>query len=103
MAFTCVHVIRAARIREPIKHSSWLTEVAGLPITLMHSICFVWAAIERDWIAMLLFLWWGPGLLGTFVLIATRKPNWKPHATWISWACKLWYLAFMLAFWDRGL
>src|SRR5262249_22482133 len=84
-----------------------LTELAGLPLTLLQSVCFVRAALALDWLAMLLFLWWGPGFLFVLAVVVRarlrcRRINWRPSRYLTSYLCKLYYLAYVAAFWYAG-
>jgi hypothetical protein len=105
--FTGITVVRAGRrlLRgaAAYKDSAVLNELAGLPLTLVQSVAFVWAAIRLDAASMLLFLWWGPGLLTTaaVLFIASRrgrKIDWRRSSLWISLACKISYLVYMAVF-----
>lgn len=95
-----------ARIRsgiERVPDSPVLTELAGLPLTLLPSICFFWAITTGDLLSAALLLWWGPGfliLLGAVGIAKARKReiDWYPLRNWISWACKLCYLAYVAVF-----
>ena len=107
MAFTSVTAIRVLlRIRAGVERapdSMVFTELAGLPIALLQSVCFVWAAGVGDWLSMLLFLWWGPGFIvvACAVLVAARRKtpiDWYPWRHAISWLCKGYYLAYAAAF-----
>jgi hypothetical protein len=106
-AFTLLHSVR-------IGHRFWrdlgkapdnavLTELAGLPLTVLQSVAFVLAVLHGDWLSMLLFLWWGPGFVTVlvFVIVARlrrRRIDWHPFRYLISYLCKLYYLAYMVTF-----
>jgi hypothetical protein len=87
--------------------SSVFTELIGLPLTFLQSYFFVQGLYYRDFCSSLLFLWWGPGFLGTiFLLIYCKikkiKWNWYPYRLVISYLCKISYLAYVLVFWSMG-
>ena len=105
--FTLVTSIRiAARVRqgrEQVPDSAALTELAGLPLTLLQPVAFVWAVVTRDLPSALLFLWWGPGfVLSAAIVIGAkvrgRTVDWHPVRYVISYLCKLYYLAYMVVF-----
>jgi hypothetical protein len=80
-----------------------LTELAGLPLTILQSVAFFMAVYYVDWLSMLLFLWWGPGFVAVAILVIVsrlrnRKIDWHPYRYLISYACKFCYLAQMLVF-----
>jgi hypothetical protein len=80
-----------------------LTELAGLPLTILQSVAFVLAVRNADWLSMLLFLWWGPGfvmVLGLVIVarLRRRRIDWHPFRYLISYLCKLYYLAYMVTF-----
>jgi len=82
-------------------------EGSGLPLILMHSVCFVAALLHREWLGLLLFTWWGPGfLIVAWAYLRARKRgtymrwgSWRPA---ISWACKINYLVFVLLYLKQG-
>lgn len=105
--FTLIHSGRIVqRVRHGIRKvpdSALLTELAGLPLTLLQSVAFVMAALYADWLSMLLFLWWGPGFLTVLVIVAVarlrrQRIDWHPFRYLISYLCKLYYLAYMVTF-----
>jgi S-adenosylmethionine-diacylglycerol 3-amino-3-carboxypropyl transferase len=80
-----------------------LTELAGLPLTILQSVAFVMAAQHADWLSMLLFLWWGPGFVTVLALLVIarlrqRRIDWHPFRYLISYLCKVSYLAYMVTF-----
>ncbi len=84
------------------------TELAGLPLTALQPVCFVWAALTRDWWSMLLFLWWGPGFAGIIVAIVVSRLrgvtiDWHPYRYVISVLCKGTYLAYVAVFLARSM
>jgi len=86
------------------KHNTFFVEAAGIPLTLLHTVCFVKALALFDWLSAFLFLWWGPGFLYVAVLYLSRSKNnmpinWHPYKQIICWLCKLNYLAFVLIYW----
>jgi hypothetical protein len=110
-AFTLITSVRAAirlgRGLGKARDNALLTELAGLPLTVLLSVCFVLAAWHGDWASMLLFLWWGPGFVATLaaLLIARlrrRRIDWHPFRYVISYLCKLYYLAFLVVFLVQG-
>lgn len=106
-AFT---LLTTARITRRFAHSldrapdsMMFTELAGLPLTLLQPVCFLWAVMSRDLLSSLLFLWWGPGFVAVAiaVIVAKRRGtaiDWYPWRRLISWLCKLYYLAYMAVF-----
>ena len=111
-AFTVFTTVRiAGRIRGGVARvadNPVLTELAGLLLTLLPSICFVWALVKGDWRSALLLAWWGPGFLISIGLVVAAKArraeiDWYPWRTVISWACKLSYLAYVALFVWLGL
>ena len=77
-----------------------LTELAGLPLTFMHTWVFYLAVREGDVLSSILMGWWGPGFIATIVFYLHRarvkKPiNWFPVRHAIAWACKLSYLVIV--------
>jgi hypothetical protein len=105
--FSLINVVRiTAHLRrgdDAAPHSSVFAELPGLPLTLLHSALFFWGAARGDWVTMLLFAWWGPGFLAVVVWLISLKArgktlSWTPMETFISWACKLNYLALLIAF-----
>ena len=87
--------------------NTFFVEAAGIPLVLLHSVCFIKALLSMDFISMLLFAWWGPG----FIIIATMyivKMKQGSHLQWgktrnlIAWVCKLNYLVFALIYWQLG-
>lgn len=83
-------------------------ELPGLPLTLLHSVCFVWALGIGDWASVVLFAWWGPGFLwvaGWYLYIRAKKIDfdWRPYARATSLLCKVNYLALMVVFLWHGL
>jgi hypothetical protein len=107
-AFTLLHTVRILRKHrlgiDKVPDSAALTELAGLPLTLLQSVCFVWAVIALDWLSMLLFLWWGPGFVFVLAVVIRarlrgRRIDWRPWRYLISFLCKFYYLAYVAAFW----
>src|SRR5262245_10493227 len=70
--FTAIHSVRiVGRIRQAIRKvpdNAPLTELAGLPLTVLQSVAFVMAVWHLDWLSMLLFLWWGPGFVAVLTI-----------------------------------
>lgn len=106
--FTCVNAVRIARRlgseAPPARDNAGLTELAGLPLTFLQPVLFVLAAAAKDAPGMLLFLWWGPGFVATLVILLVARLrgwriDWSRLARPISWACKLWYVAYAAVFW----
>jgi hypothetical protein len=111
-AFTVLTTFRLVRrLRQGVERlpdSAAYTELAGLPLTLMPSVAFVWALATRDWRSALLFLWWGPGFVLTAVIfIRARKRgtpvNWYPVRYVIAYLCKGCYVAYMALFLWNGM
>jgi hypothetical protein len=106
-AFTLIHSVRIARrLRRGLQtypDNAVLTELAGLPLTILQSVAFVMAALHADWLSMLLFLWWGPGFVMVLVLVLVawlrrRRIDWHVFRYPISYLCKLYYLAYLAVF-----
>jgi hypothetical protein len=105
--FTLIHGLRIVRCLRrglgQIPDNAPLTELAGLPLTILQSVAFVMAALHADWLSMLLFLWWGPGfvvVLGLVIVarLRQRRIDWHPFRYVISYLCKLYYLVYMVTF-----
>ncbi|MEN9358509.1 MAG: hypothetical protein RL095_44 [Verrucomicrobiota bacterium] len=82
-------------------------EGSGLPLILMHSVCFVEALLHREGLGLLLFAWWGPGfLIVAWAYLRARKRGtylrWGPWRPAISWACKINYLVFVALYLWQG-
>jgi hypothetical protein len=112
LVFTLVTAWRFARkLRSGegrVPDSVLFTELPGLPIAALQSICFVWALATLDWLSALLFLWWGPGFVAIAAawLIAKRrgKPiDWHRYRYVISWLCKGHYVLYAIVFASRGM
>src|SRR5262249_30149422 len=106
-AFTLLHSVRIIRrLRQELPSSpdnALLTELAGLPLTVLQSVAFVLAVVYADWVSMLLFLWWGPGFVTVVALLIVarvrrRRIDWHPYRLLISYLCKFTYLAYMVTF-----
>jgi hypothetical protein len=107
--FTLIHSFRIVRRfwrrHGQVRDNALLTELAGLPLTLLQSVAFVIAALHGDGWSMLLFLWWGPGFLAVAALVIVahfrrRRIDWHPFRYLISYLCKFSYLAYMLVFFE---
>ena len=105
--FTLIHSVRIAlrigRGMHKVADNGTLTELSGLPLTLVQSVAFVMAVLHADWVSMLLFLWWGPGfvtVLGIVIVARVRQQriDWHRYRYPISYLCKLYYLAYMVTF-----
>ena len=80
-----------------------LSELPGLPLILMHTVCFIKAIMVKDIISALLFAWWGPGFIIVAVIylyakFCHRKINWAPFGLITSYACKVNYVIFMMIY-----
>src|ERR1041385_6389180 len=111
-AFTVVTTIRVwGRVRRGVDRladSALYTELAGLPLTLLQPVCFVWAVLSLDYLSALLFLWWGPGVVLTAVIYLRAKRrgrtiDWYPVRYVISVLCKGCYLLYMAVFLWKGM
>jgi hypothetical protein len=107
MIFTAITAIRIARrVRmgiDRVGDSAAYTELAGLPLTLLQSVCFAYAVWLGDGWSMLLFLWWGPGFITVAIAIIVAKIrrapiDWYPWRYPISFLCKGYFLAYAGAF-----
>jgi hypothetical protein len=106
-AFTLIHslrIVRRIRVGIPkVPDNALLTEAAGLPVTLLQTVAFGMAVADLDPYSMLLFLWWGPGFITVLAIVGIAKAR-KQRIDWhrfrypISWACKLYYLAYLATF-----
>jgi hypothetical protein len=105
--FTLIHGLRIVRHIHrglgQLPDNALLTELAGLPLTILQTLAFVMAAVYVDWLSMLLFLWWGPGFVAVLALLIVarvrqRRVDWHPFRYLISYLCKLCYLAYMVTF-----
>jgi hypothetical protein len=110
--FTLIHSVRIARRigrgADKVPDNAILTELAGLPLTGLQTVAFVTAAVYLDWRSMLLFLWWGPGFVTVLAVVFVarlrqRRIDWHPYRYWISYLCKLYYLAYMTMFYLRDM
>lgn len=106
-AFTLIHSVRIVRHLSrgggKLPDNAPLTEMAGLPLTILQSVAFGMACYHADVFSMLLFLWWGPGFVAVVLLlivtrIRRRHIDWHPYRYVISYACKIYYLAYMATF-----
>jgi len=100
-------ILSVIKPKSNLVYSLLASELAGLPLTLLHSICFIKAINAFDIISALIFLWWGPGFIITaswFLYIKWKKIDfdWSPFGRITSIACKLNYLLFMLVYWYFG-
>jgi hypothetical protein len=111
-SFTVIHTIRIVRrVRSGIRKvpdNAILTELAGLPLTLLQTVAFVMAAVHGDIASMLLFLWWGPGFIIVLTIVGVAKArkkriDWHPFRYAISYLCKFYYLAYMITFYVHGM
>ena len=109
--FTCITTARIARraVRgiDRVPDSAAFTELAGLPLTLLQSLCFSWAVWVGDWLSMLLFVWCGPGFLAIALLVIAAKMrkqpiDWHKWRYPISFLCKGYYLAYVTAYLHMG-
>ncbi len=84
------------------------TELAGLPLTFAHVVAFYLAALESDFLTMLVFLWWGPGFVSIVIFYLAAKSrkytiDWYPWRKLIAWACKLNYWAIVIIMAYKGM
>lgn len=87
--------------------NTFFVEAAGIPLVLLHSVCFVKALLSLDFLSVLLFAWWGPGFLVIASLyIAKMKKGehlkWGSTRNLIAWICKINYLVFAFIYWQLG-
>lgn len=110
--FTCVNagriLHRFMRKLPAAKDSAGYTELAGLPLTFLQPICFVKAVMIGSLPGMIFFMWWGPGFILTLLAVGiarlrAKRIDWSRLATPISWACKIYYLIYIYAFYAFGL
>lgn len=81
--------------------SMFFTEAIGLPLTFMQPVVFFKALIALDWLGMALTIWWGPGFLTVVFMVLwsklrKKKINWGHSGIYISWLCKLYYVAYVV-------
>lgn len=106
---TTLRIVRRIRVGVArVADNPVLTEFAGLLLTLLPSVCFVWALAKGDWLSAVLLVWWGPGFLLSIALVVAAKVrkveiDWYPWRNAISWLCKLSYLAYVALFAWLGL
>jgi hypothetical protein len=107
LGFTLIHSARIVRRfwwqLPKLADNGPLTELAGLPLTGLQSVAFVMGAMHGDWLTMLLFLWWGPGFVAVAALVVAarlrrQRIDWHPYRYFISYLCKLSYVAYMVVF-----
>jgi len=81
------------------------SEVSGFPLIAMHTVCFGYAAWLGDWVSAILFGWWGPGFVYFAYIVVTRKKeevDWSRYGQWTSIACKIYYVALVIALYLHG-
>jgi hypothetical protein len=106
--FTLIRIgITLVKPSKKITYSSVLSELPGLPLTLLHTVCFIKAIYAQDIISAALFIWWGPGFIliaMLYIYIKLRKVNfnWAPLGWITSVACKLNYLFFVIVYFYFG-
>lgn len=91
--------VRYKKIRKN-KDSMVFTEAIGLPLTFLQPVVFFKSVLMFDWLGALITVWWGPGFLTVVFLVLwskfkKRKINWGNSGIYISWLCKLYYLAYV--------
>ncbi len=105
MAFLLVILIKIILVRlnnvKKAKDSMVFTEAIGLPLTFMQPIVFYKSILDKDWFGSIITIWWGPGFLAVVILvlgskILKKKINWGNSGIYISWLCKLYYLAYII-------
>eukprot|EP01125_Pyxidicula_operculata_P004169 TRINITY_DN1607_c2_g1_i3.p1 TRINITY_DN1607_c2_g1~~TRINITY_DN1607_c2_g1_i3.p1 ORF type:complete len:180 (+),score=3.34 TRINITY_DN1607_c2_g1_i3:268-807(+) len=114
MAFACFTVVNLYRLYSNPKEignygtNTFLSEGPGLPLSLLHTACFVIAIQHRDFLSVLLFSWWGPG----FIVVAAWylyikkykiKFDWSPLGLITSYGCKINYLLYVLIYFYYGM
>jgi hypothetical protein len=106
-AFTLIHSARIVRRIHggiaKVPDNALLTEAAGLPLTLLQTVAFGMAVVYLDPYSILLFLWWGPGFITVLAIVGIaklrqRRIDWHRFRYPISYACKLYYLAYLATF-----
>ena len=97
-------MVRAYRKQENIHRDTMVGgELPGIPLVLMHSVCFGYSCFLHDWLSALIFGWWGPGFLVIATLVvAKRQVNWQKIARATSVTCKLNYLLLVGLFFNYG-
>lgn len=105
---TCRIALRFGRGVARVPDNALLTELAGAPLTLLQTVCFVLAVWNAEWLTALLFLWWGPGFWFTVAMVLRgrlrqQRIDWHPYRLVISYLCKLTYLAYVTVFYVHGM
>lgn len=108
LTFTLINLMKmSSRFRagkEAKIQNTFFVEAAGIPLVLLHSVCFIKAFIYHDFISLVFFAWWGPGFLIVAALYIMKMKQGK-HLQWgksrslIAWVCKLNYLVFAFVYW----
>lgn len=89
--------------QKKFSYGALFSELPGLPLTLLHTVCFVKGFILHDYVSVLLFAWWGPGFIITAIwalYIKMKKIafDWTTIGYITSIACKVEYLIFMIIY-----
>ena len=111
LAFTLINLskiyLRFSKGQDAKVQNTFFVEAAGIPLVLLHSVCFVKAVMSADLLSIVFFAWWGPGfLLVAGLYIAKMKKG--EHIQWggsrniIAWICKVNYLIFAIIYWQLG-
>ncbi len=109
LAFTLINLIkiyqRFSNGTDAKAQNTFFVEAAGIPLVLLHSVCFVKALLSLDLLSAFFFAWWGPGfLIVASLYIAKMKKG--EHLKWgntrniIAWVCKINYLVFAFIYWQ---
>ena len=111
MAFTLINLskvyLRFSNRQDAKVQNTFFVEAAGIPLVLLHSVCFVKALLSVDLVSVVLFAWWGPGFLIIAALYIAKMKRGE-HLKWggtrnlIAWICKVNYLIFAYIYWHLG-
>jgi hypothetical protein len=78
------------------KENLIIEELPGLTFILLHTLCWI---ISDNLFTKIIFLYWGPLYLVTaYLVVFKKKINWKHIAIPSSYACKFFYVFFVLVF-----
>lgn len=90
--------------KKNIQYKGLISELPGLPLTLMHTVCWVFFITNLDIFSTILFFWWGPGfLISAYIFLFRKNFNWLKYGRITSIACKTCYVTLMSVFLILGL
>lgn len=106
--YTIYNIVQVTlKPQRKISYGTMISELPGLPLTLLHTVCFVKGILAYDPLTVLLFAWWGPGFIviaGIYLYTKKKKIafNWAPLGYITSITCKINYLIFMIIYYYYG-